>query len=51
MEQTVYGGYRWNQQSSQEILYSPLWSPADHGSSDNRTLGVSIDKIIFEKQE
>ena len=32
-------------------IYSPLWSPADHGSSDTRTLGVSIDKIIFEKQE
>lgn len=36
--------------NNQMELYTPLWSPSDYGSEDNRTLGISIDKIIFTPQ-
>lgn len=32
-------------------IYTPLWSPLDYGSSDARTLGISIDKINFIPEE
>lgn len=30
-------------------IYSDLWSPKDYGSQDSRSLGLAIDKIVFEK--